>query len=92
MTTINRDFDHLGDYSFDVLPCNILNEDVKVWVRRKVLAGLPSAFDGVHIGHKELLRTLVYMCTLRGYEPAVLQWIAILNFSEVRTANHCLMV
>ncbi|MGI6546538.1 MAG: riboflavin biosynthesis protein RibF [Fastidiosipilaceae bacterium] len=72
MTTIQHDFDHSGNYSFDVLPCDVLRDDPRTFGPREGFAGVALGFfDGVHLGHRELIRSLVYECTLSGLEPAV---------------------
>lgn len=72
MTTIKRDFDHNGDYSFDILPCDVLTDDISTLGPRHGFGGVALGFfDGLHIGHRELIRILIYECAALGYEPAV---------------------
>lgn len=72
MTTIYRDFDHPGARPFQVLACDVLTADPADLAMPAGRTGVALGFfDGVHIGHRELIRTLVYQCAADGLDPAV---------------------
>ena len=72
MTTIYRDFDNPGAQPFQVLTCDVLTADPAELAMPSVQTGVALGFfDGVHIGHRELIRTLVYHCAAEGLDPTV---------------------